>query len=319
MTEAIQFLLEHGAWVLFWVVFVEQIGLPIPAIPLLIAAGALVGSGNMSALTALLVPVAASLPPDLAWYYLGRVKGGPVLGFLCRLSLEPDSCVRSTENLFHQQGPRALLVAKFVPGFSTVAPPLAGIVGMRPATFLLYDTAGALLWAGLCAGVGALFSAQLEQLARLFDQAGGLLLALVALGFAGFIGYKFWHRRKFLRELRMAKISVDELKQRLDAGEPVTIVDVRHPVSLELDPDGIPGALNLLLEEIEHRHHEIPRDQDIVLYCTCPNEVSSARTALLLKKKGIHRVRPLEGGLDAWRDRKFPVERRGTPTLSQST
>ena len=319
MTEAIQFLLEHGAWVLFWVVFVEQIGLPIPAIPLLIAAGALVGSGNMSALTALLVPVAASLPPDLAWYYLGRVKGGPVLGFLCRLSLEPDSCVRSTENLFHQQGPRALLVAKFVPGFSTVAPPLAGIVGMRPATFLFYDTAGALLWAGLCAGVGALFSAQLEQLARLFDQAGGLLLALVALGFAGFIGYKFWHRRKFLRELRMAKISVDELKQRLDAGEPVTIVDVRHPVSLELDPDGIPGALNLLLEEIEHRHHEIPRDQDIVLYCTCPNEVSSARTALLLKKKGIHRVRPLEGGLDAWRDRKFPVERRGTPTLSQST
>ncbi len=319
MTEAIQFLLEHGAWVLFWVVFVEQIGLPIPAIPLLIAAGALVGSGNMSALTALLVPVAASLPPDLAWYYLGRVKGGPVLGFLCRLSLEPDSCVRSTENLFHQQGPRALLVAKFVPGFSTVAPPLAGIVGMRPATFLFYDTAGALLWAGLCAGVGALFSAQLEQLARLFDQAGGLLLGLVALGFAGFIGYKFWHRRKFLRELRMAKISVDELKQRMDAGEPVTIVDVRHPVSLELDPDGIPGALNLLLEEIEHRHHEIPRDQDIVLYCTCPNEVSSARTALLLKKKGIHRVRPLEGGLDAWRDRKFPVERRGTPTLSQST
>lgn len=319
MTDAIQFLLEHGAWILFWVVFIEQIGLPIPAIPLLIAAGALVGSGNMSALTALLVPVAASLPPDLAWYYLGRRKGGPVLGFLCRLSLEPDSCVRSTETLFHLHGPRALLVAKFVPGFSTVAPPLAGIVGMRPATFLLHDTVGALLWAGLCAGVGALFSAQLEQLARLFDQAGGLLLGVLALGFAGFIGYKFWHRRTFLRELRMAKISVDELKQLMDAGEPVTIVDVRHPLSLELDPDGIPGALNLMLEEIEHRHHEIPRDQDIVLYCTCPNEVSSARTALLLKKKGIHRVRPLEGGLDAWRDRKFPVERRRALPLPRST
>ena len=101
-----------------------------------------------------------------------------------------------------------------------------------------------------------------------------------------------------------------EVKQRLDAGDPITVLDVRHSISLELDPEMIPGALNLLLEDIDHRHHEIPRDREIVLYCTCPNEVSSARTALLLKKKGIHRVRPLEGGLDAWRERKFPVERR---------
>ena len=315
MSEAIQFLLDHGAAVLFWVVFIEQIGLPIPAIPLLIAAGALVSAGKMSLLTALLIPVVASLPPDLAWYYLGRTKGGPVLGFLCRLSLEPDSCVRSTENLFHQYGARSLLAAKFIPGFSTVAPPLAGIVGMRPATFLAYDAVGAVLWAGLCAGVGALFSGQLEWLAGLFDQAGGLMLATVVVAFAGFIGYKYYHRQKFLRQLRMAKISVEELKQRMDAGEPLTIVDVRHPLSVELDPDAIPGSLNLMLEEIEHRHHEIPRDRDIVLYCTCPNEVSSARTALMLKKKGIHRVRPLEGGLDAWRDRQFPIERRRVGTL----
>lgn len=308
--NALQFLIDHGASVLFWVVFVEQIGLPIPAIPLLVAAGALVGAGKMSLATALLVPVAASLPPDLAWYYLGRIKGGKVLGFLCRMSLEPDSCVRSTENLFHQHGARALLVAKFIPGFSTVAPPLAGIIGMGTATFLVYDAAGALIWAGLCAGVGALFSNQLEQLGALFDQAGGWLLTIIGIGLAGFIGYKFFHRQKFLRDLRMAKISVDELKQRMDAGDPITVVDVRHPLALELDSERIPGALNFMMEEIEHRHHEIPRDRDIILYCTCPNEVSSARTAFLLKKKGIHRVRPLEGGLDAWRDRKFPIERR---------
>jgi rhodanese-related sulfurtransferase len=226
------------------------------------------------------------------------------------MSLEPDSCVRSTENLFHQHGPRALLVAKFIPGFSTVAPPLAGIVGMSVVTFLFYDAVGALVWTGMSAGVGALFSNQLEQLARLFDQAGALLLAIISVGLAGFIGYKFFHRQRFLRNLRMAKISVDELKRRMDAGDPITVVDVRHPLALELDPEAIPGALNFLLEDIEHRHHEIPRDREIVLYCTCPNEVSSARTALLLKKKGIHRVRPLEGGLDAWRERKFPIERR---------
>ncbi len=308
--NASQFLIDHGVSVLFWVVLAEQAGLPIPAIPLLIAAGALVGAGKMSTVTALLIPIAASLPPDLAWYYLGRMKGGKVLGFLCRISLEPDSCVRDTENLFHRNGPRALLIAKFIPGFSTVAPPLAGIVGMGAATFLFYDTVGALIWAGLCVGVGALFSNQLEQLALLFDQTGGWLLTIIGVGLAGFIGYKYFHRQKFLRDLRMAKITVDELKQRMDAGEPVTVVDVRHPLALELDPETIPGALNFLMEEIEHRHQEIPRDRDMILYCTCPNEVSSARTALLLKKKGIHRVRPLEGGLDAWRERKFPIERR---------
>ena len=209
-----------------------------------------------------------------------------------------------------RDGWRALLFAKFIPGFSTVAPPLAGIVGMGPARFLLYDTAGALIWAGLCAGVGALFSNQLEQVALLIDQTGGWFLMIIGAGLVGFIAYKFLHRQKFLRDLMMAKITVDELKQRMDAGDLITIVDVRHPMALELDPETIPGSLNFRMEEIEHRHHEIPRDRDIILYCSCPNEVSSARTAFLLKKKGVHRVRPLEGGLDAWRERKFPIERR---------
>ncbi len=317
--NAFQFLADHGGSVLFWVILLEQVGLPIPAIPLLIAAGALVGAGKMGVATALLVPVAASLPPDLAWYYLGRLKGGKVLGFLCRLSLEPDSCVRDTENLFHRNGPRALLLAKFIPGFSTVAPPLAGIVGMSVAAFTLYDVAGTLIWAGVSAGVGALFSDQLEQLVGFFDQAGGTVLTILLMALTGYIGYKVYHRQQFLRHLRMSKISVEELKRRLDAGDTISVVDVRHPLSLELDPDTIPGAINFTLEEIEHRHQEIPRDRDIVLYCTCPNEVSSARTAMLLKKKGIHRVRPLEGGLDAWRERKFPVERRGkTETIAAS-
>ena len=308
--NALQFLVDHGASVLFLVVFVEQAGLPIPAIPLLIAAGALVGAGKMGLVTALLVPIAASLPPDLAWYCLGRVKGGKVLGFLCRMSLEPESCVRDTQDLFHRNGPRALLLAKFIPGLSTVAPPLAAIVGMSAATFLFYDAVGALIWTGLCVGIGALFSNQLGQLALLFEQTGIWFITIIGVGLAGFIGYKFFHRQKFLRDLRMAKITVDELKQRMDAGDLITIVDVRHPLALKLDPEMIPGALNFLMEEIEQRHHEIPRDRDIILYCSCPNEVSSARTAFLLKKKGVQRVRPLEGGLDAWRDRKFPLERR---------
>ncbi|MGH7258491.1 MAG: VTT domain-containing protein [Nitrospiraceae bacterium] len=310
MADSLQFLADHGAALLFWTILIEQAGLPIPTFPLLIAAGVLVAAGKMSVVTVLLVPLAASLPPDMAWYYVGRLKGGKVLGFLCRLSLEPDSCVRSTEHLFHQHGARALLVAKFIPGFSTVARPLAGIVGMSAITFLWYDAIGALIWAGVGAGVGALFSNQLEQLAQHFDQGGSLLLVCIAIGLALFVGYKYYHRQRFLRDLRMARITVDELKQRMDAGDSLAVVDVRHPFVLELDPDVIPGALSFLLEEVEHRHHEIPRDRDIVLYCSCPNEISSARTAYLLRKKGITRVRPLEGGLDAWRERKYPTERR---------
>jgi membrane protein DedA with SNARE-associated domain/rhodanese-related sulfurtransferase len=315
MADALQFLANHGAAFLFWTILLEQAGLPIPALAVLIAAGAVVAAGKMSIATVLLVPLAASLPPNTAWYYLGRFQGGKILGFLCRLSLEPDSCVRSTQNLFHQYGARVLLVAKFIPGFSTVAPPLAGIIGMSPMAFFWYDAIGALIWAGVGAGIGALFSNQLEQLARLFDDGGGWLTGGFAIALAGFIGYKFYRRQRFLRDLHMAKMSVDELKHRLDAGEAITVVDVRHPLALELDPETIPGALHFLMEEIEHRHHEIPRDRDIVLYCSCPKEVSSARTAFLLKKKGIHRVRPLEGGLDAWKERKYPTERHEKPMV----
>jgi membrane protein DedA with SNARE-associated domain/rhodanese-related sulfurtransferase len=308
MSEALAYLLEHGEAVLFWVVLVEQSGLPIPAMPVLIAAGALVGTGKMGPLAALGLPLVASLGPDLAWYGLGRRYGGRVLGLLCRISLEPDSCVRKTESMFMRHGARSLLIAKFVPGLSTVTPPLAGIVGMRLWRFVFYDALGTLLWAGACVGVGWVFSDQLERMAAVLSDTGSLVGALLVGGLAAFIAFKFYHRHKFLRDLRMARISVDELKQKLDAGEPVVIVDVRHPLDVETNPHRLPGALHMPFEEIDLRHHEIPRDRDIVLYCACPNEVSSARTALRLKRNGVSRVRPLTGGLDAWREREFPLE-----------
>lgn len=314
MNGVTDFLLHHGESVLFWAVFTEQMGLPIPAIPLLIAAGALAGAGTMSVWAAVGLPILASLGPDMLWYYLGRHRGGRVLGFLCRLSLEPDSCVRRTENMFFQHGVRTLIVAKFVPGLSTVAPPLAGMFNMSLRRFLLYDGAGALLWSGVCVGLGWLFSGQLERLALLLAQAGAAVLQVLVGAFVVYLGYKVFQRQRFLRELRMARITADELRDRLEAGEEVTIVDLRHPLDLEADPHMIPGARHMLPEELDHRHHEIPRDRDTVLYCACPNEVTSARTALLLKRKGITRVRPLEGGIDAWRARNYPIEARPPKT-----
>ncbi len=307
--NTLQFLVDYGAWVLFIVVFLEQIGAPLPALPLLVTAGALVGSGKMSVSVAVLVPLLAAIPPDLFWYYLGRTRGGRILGLLCKVSLEPDSCVRSSETVFRRHGTSTLLLAKFIPGLSTIAPPLAGIIGMTISSFILYDAAGTVLWIMVSEGVGALFSNQLEAILMFFDQAGERLLTIVLVGIAIFVGYKFYRRQQILREHRMAKISADELKAMMDAGQPVTIADVRNPLSRETDPEAIPGAIHMLFEEIDQRQHELLKNQEIVLYCTCPNDISSARTALKLKKQGVQRVRPLQGGLDAWRERRFPIER----------
>jgi rhodanese-related sulfurtransferase len=200
------------------------------------------------------------------------------------------------------------VAAKFIPGLSTLAPPLAGSSGFGLHRFLLYDGAGSLLYVGTFIVVGILFSRQLEQIMAALASLGSGALAVVAGLVALYIGYKYFQRRRLLHELRMARITVDELHQKLESGENVMILDLRSNTELLTDPAFIRGALHMTMDEVEHREQEIPRDRDIILYCSCPNEVSSARVALRLQRKGFSRVRPLLGGLDAWRERKYPTE-----------
>lgn len=268
MSETLEFVVRHGYLVLFAWMAAEQLGLPIPAIPLLLAAGALAGSGRLSLSLVLLVSVVASLLADTLWYELGRRKGVRVLNFLCRVSLEPDSCVRRTEQAFGRYGARSLLVSKFVPGLSTAAPPLAGIFGMRLPRFLVCAGLGALLYAAAFAGLGYLFSHQLEKLASGALLLGEWLVLLLASALAAFILGKLWQRRRFLHRLRVSRITPEELKERLDRGEEIVVVDLRHALDRDAEPHHIPGALHLLPEEIDSRHAEIPRDRDVVLYCT---------------------------------------------------
>lgn len=268
MQQAFHFLLRHGYAVLFALVFAEQVGLPLPAIPVLLAMGALVGAGRFSFALALLVVVLAALLADLIWYQLGRRRGHSILNLLCRISLEPDSCVRRTENIFARHGARALLFAKFVPGLSTVAPPLAGMFHMRLSRFLLWDTAGAVLWAGAFTGAGYLFSGQLERVANAALRLGGWLLFLLAGGLAAYIGWKYLERQRFLRELRIARIPPEELMNKLEAGEEIVVVDLRHSIEFEAEGVKVRGALHLPPEQLDQRHQEIPRDRDVVLYCT---------------------------------------------------
>jgi membrane protein DedA with SNARE-associated domain len=268
MHRTLEFLLHHGYVVLLAWVFAEQVGLPIPSMPLLLAAGALAGTGRMSFFASLFCAVLAALAADMLWYQLGRRRGIKVLQFLCKISLEPDSCVRRTEGVFAKQGARSLLLAKFLPGLGTVAPPLAGIFHMRAPRFLLFDGLGSMLWAGTFLGLGYIFSGQIERIAEHLASLGGWLLVLIVAALASYISYKFIARQRFLRELRIARITVDELKEKIDAGEELVIVDLRHSMDFEADPETIPGAFRMDAKELEEKNDRLPRDREVILYCT---------------------------------------------------
>ena len=262
-------LLTYGYVVLFVCVLAEQVGLPIPAVPVLLGVGALAGGGRMNVLMALGVAVAASLPVDLAWYELGRRRGSRVLGVLCRVSLEPDSCVRRTENLFMRQGRRTLLIAKFLPGLSTVAPPLAGVVGIARGQFILLDSAGALIWSGAWLGVGFLFKDAIELVAVEAARLGKWILVVIGAALACYVVAKYIQRQRFLRSLRVARITPEELKRRLDERDgSLAVIDTRSSLDVNAAPYMIPGARWIAAEEIDRRRQEIPTDREIVLYCS---------------------------------------------------
>jgi len=268
MHRTLEFLLHHGYVVLLAWVFAEQAGVPIPSLPLLLAAGALAGSHQMNIFASLFVVTFAAVSADSLWYQLGLRKGIRVLQFLCKISIEPDSCVRRTEGVFSKQGARSLLFAKFLPGLSTVAPPLAGVFQMRMKRFLLFDSAGSMLWGGTFLGIGYVFSGQIERIAEHAASLGGWLAVILVGALASYLGYKFLARKRFMRELRIARISVEELKEKLDAGEEVVIVDLRHSMDFEADPETIPGAFRMDAQELEEKNDRLPRDREIILYCT---------------------------------------------------
>ncbi len=243
-------------------------GVPVPAVPYMLAAGALAGLGQLDLGLLILISVVTAVPADLIWYEIGRRRGIGVIRFLCRISLEPDSCVRDTETRFARRGAHSLVLAKFIPGVETVAPPLAGVFQMRRSRFLLFDALGATLWSATFLGLGYLFHREVDRIARLSAQLGGWMVALLATLLAAYLIWKLVRRRRFLAELRIARITPEELRAKLDAGEDIAIVDVRHSVDFEAAPSTIPGATHISVEEFENRHQEIPRDREVVLYCT---------------------------------------------------
>lgn len=269
MSDTLAFLLQYGYVILYACVLADQIGLPVPAEPVLLGMGALAGAGEMSLALALGVVLAASLPSDLVWYELGRRRGPRVLARICAISLEPDWCVRRTESMFIRLGRKLLLVAKFLPGLSAVASPLAGSAGVARWQFILLDVIGALLWAGTWMGIGYAFSEALDVVAGWAARLGGYTLLLAGAALVAYVVFKYAKRQRIFRELRMARITPDELRRRIEAGDGgLAIIDTRSALDVRAVPFLIPGAIRIDADEVERRHAELPKGREIVLYCT---------------------------------------------------
>jgi membrane protein DedA with SNARE-associated domain len=264
----IDFLIQHGHLIVFVWVLLAQAGLPLPTVPLLLAAGALCGGGRLDVFAVTGLSVLASVASDSVWYRIGKGHGRRVLGLLCRISLEPETCVRGTEATFRRHGAFTVVLAKFVPGLATVTPPLAGIVGVTWPRFLLLDTLGALLWTAAFVGPGYLLRDRIEDLAENAALTGAWLLGLLGAVVVLFVLVKLARRHRLLRHLRLARILPAELQALLVDPDPPLIVDLRTAEHFAEDPRTLPGALRFTVEQFEANLVDVPRDRDVVLYCT---------------------------------------------------
>jgi membrane protein DedA with SNARE-associated domain/rhodanese-related sulfurtransferase len=277
----------------------------------LLVAGARATDDPVFGVYALAVSTLAATLGDLGWFWAGRRYGYSVLKFLCRFSLSPDSCVRQTENVFERRGVATLVIAKFVPGLAIVAPPLAAALGFRITAYVVYNGIGAALYCATGLVLGFVFHSQIDWLLGRLTDLGGYALLVVAAALAVYIAYRWWVRLRFLNTLRTARVSVEELYRMMSEGEDPIVLDVRSRTHRELDGRRIPGARPVDIDDMQRALADIPRDREVVVYCACPNEASAVKVAMLLRERGIHKVRPLAGGIDAWILAGLHIEQAG--------
>jgi membrane protein DedA with SNARE-associated domain/rhodanese-related sulfurtransferase len=301
MTELLD---KYGVLLVFLTVLVEQLGLPLPAYPVLIVAGALGMSGQVSWALALLVAVLACLISDYFWFRAGRFYGKRILRLLCRISLNPDYCVSQTEDNFVRYGEKSLLVAKFIPGFNTIAPPLAGAMGTPTPRFVAYTVAGGLIWSATGLGIGAYFSSGVDEVLGMLATMGSTAGVAIAAALGLFMLFKFFERWRFQRNTEIERITMPDLAALMKAGHKPVIVDARSNTARELEA-AIPGALIFNDCEPAELMAAIDKDRHVIVYCSCPNDVTAATVARQFLANGFHRARPLKGGLDAWNEHKI--------------
>jgi len=308
MQDLLEFVARYGYGLVFFSILIEQMGIPLPGVPILIVMGALARTGEFAFLGVVGSALAGSLSADVIWYQLGRRYGRAVLNLMCRISLEPDYCVRRAEDTFAKRGVWTLLFVKFIPGLNAAAVPLAGMIRIPALRFLAFDASGVLLWSGAYVSLGYIFSRQIESIIQRIGDVGGSVLAIVGAAAAIYLLTKYFQRRRFLNSIQVTRISVEDLKAKMDSGQPVILLDLRNTLDRDHDRVRIPGAFHMMPNFVDIGAREIKGKNEIIVYCSCPNEATSAKVAHQLLRTGLSAVYPLEGGLMAWRDRGYPVE-----------
>ena len=296
----------YGLWVVFLCVVLDQGGLPLPAYPVMIVTSGLAVDTRTPVWPILLVAVAATVAADLLWYAGGRRFGAALLRLMCRISLSPDSCIGRTRRLYGRWGAPSLILAKYIPGFAAVATTLAGETRTSLRRFLVYDAIGAALWAGGAIALGAIFHEAVQSVLTELERLGHYALIVLCAALALFVAGKWWQRHRFLASIRMARITPGELDVLLRTGPPAAVLDVRTP-ERRAQTGWIPGSIQVR----DVAELTLDRDEEIVVYCDCPNDASAAVMARRLKEQGYRRVRPLAGGVDAWRGEGLPIDREG--------
>jgi membrane protein DedA with SNARE-associated domain/rhodanese-related sulfurtransferase len=308
MSHLVALLQEFGLALVFVNVLALQAGLPVPAYPVLIVAGAYAAMGGNPLWKLVAVGVLASLIADTLWYGVGRKYGMRVLSLLCKMSLSQDSCVRQTESIFQRFGPGSMVFAKFIPGFASVATALAGALRLPYWMFVLFDAMGAALWVSVGVGLGYLFRNAIEAVMAELSSLGQYGLELIVAAFLVWILIKWFRRYMFIKQLRMDRVSVAELRELIADQKVNAIVDVRSPLSQQAT-GRIPGARTIDMKKIGEGFEGVAPEGEVVVYCACPNEATAVKVAQQLRKLGYKRIRPLHGGIDAWIDAGLEVER----------
>jgi membrane protein DedA with SNARE-associated domain len=268
MTELLLALTHYGYVLLFTWLVAEQMGLPLPGFPALLAAGVLCGTGKLAMAICVPLTLLACMIGDTIWFCLGRRYGAAIVKTLCRVSLEPDSCVRKTSSFMVRHGARALVFAKFIPGIGSMAITIAGQSAMGIGTFAAYDFAGSLLYVSTFLGIGFVLSQSIEKVERISRHAGALAIPAATLTAVALIATRYVQRRRFLHDLKMARISPEELRAMLDQGQEPFIVDLRHSLDFLPYPQVIPTAVRMDPAQLAANVSMLPRDREIILYCT---------------------------------------------------
>ncbi|MCP3706196.1 DedA family protein/thiosulfate sulfurtransferase GlpE [Paraburkholderia sp. CNPSo 3274] len=297
---------QYGPALVFINVLAGSLGLPVPAMPALVLFGAMAamhpGSIGQQVAPVLGLAIFAMLIGDSVWFMAGRLYGGNTLKTLCKLSLSRDTCVKKTERFFGRWGVRVLAVAKFVPGLSLVSVPMAGAMGVPYRQFVGFDGIGAALWSGTGLLIGVMFAPQIDMLMSGASRLGRFALVVVVVLLVLYATYRWQRRRQLIKKLASARITVEDLCRAMGAKPPPVVFDIRSEEKRKLDPYIIPGALFADERKLDEIVGKFPNDQKLVIYCSCPNEISAAWMAKKLAEAGFTDVVPLLGGLDAWRD-----------------